>query len=236
MRIPSKTILLIFAYAAAAGGAGFAAPSVASGWPGDSPHDAGSPPPRAADTVIHSSRWPPAGVAVDSSFRYLGSREIDLGGAEAEIHVLVDTSDEGELERFYWIQFEGRKPESPGRYDYSRLPGRDTIGGYVFHDDVRYGAYTEAEVRDEADTGTVGAILAGHGFDFPAPMMRIRMVTLDAERRAELLVIYMEALEWSGLRLEELESGDDAWARAAAALRERAADGLRLMPDSPADS
>lgn len=207
------------------------------GLPGDRAASAGRgpllfppPPADAADTVIRSPRWPPAGVVVDPSFRYLGSRTIDLGGAEAEIHVLVDTGDDGGLDRFYWIQFEGRKSGRPGRYDYSGLAGRDTIDGYSFYTDVRRGAYTEAEVQDEPDTGTVGAILAEHGFDFPDPMMRTRMVTLDAERRAELLVIYMEALDWNGLSLDALESDEDAWARAAAALRERAADGLALVP------
>ena len=39
----------------------------------------------------------------------------------------------------------------------------------------------------------------------------------------------MEAMCWSGTSLEELEAEEAAWTRAAAALRERAADGLRLV-------
>jgi len=183
------------------------------------------------DTVVRSDRWPPAAVAVDSAFEYLGTRAIDLGGAEAEIHVLADVSEDGELQRFYWIQFEGRKPESPGRYDYSSLPHRDTIDGYEFFTDVRHGAYTRDEVKDEADTRTVAAILAEHGHDFPAPMMRVRMATLDEERRNELLVVYMERLAWSGLSEDELAADEAAWARAAAGLRERATGGLGLVAE-----
>lgn len=185
----------------------------------------------AADTVLRSTRWPPAGVAVDSVFRYLGTRTIDLGGAEAEIHVLADVSEDGELRRFYWIQFEGRKPGSPGAYDYSSLPHRDTIDGYAFYTGVRHGAYTADEVTNEADTRTVGAILAEHGFDFPAPMMRARMATLDEARRNELLVIYMERLAWSGLTEDALATDPAAWNRAAAGLRERAAGGLGLVDE-----
>lgn len=183
----------------------------------------------AADTILRSTRWPPAGVEVDSAFDHLGTRTIDLGGAEAEIHVLADVSEDGELQRFYWIQFEGRKSGSSGTYDYSSLPHRDTIDGYVFYTGVRHGAYTADEVTNEADTRTVGAILAEQGYDFPAPMMRARMATLDESRRNELLVIYMERLAWSGSSEAELAADPDAWASAAAGLRERAAGGLRLV-------
>lgn len=183
--------------------------------------------PVAADTIIRSERWPPVGVSIDTAFRYLGTRTISVGSSTAEIHVLVE-ADGSEVGRFYWIQFEGRSPDRPGIYDYSSLPHRDTIDDYVFHTDVRYGAYTASEIENEPDTGTVGAILADHGYDFPAPMMRARMVALDEARRNELLVIYMEALDWSGTALEDLEAGEADWAGVSAGLRERAAGGLGL--------
>jgi len=181
-----------------------------------------------ADTVVRSERWPPVAIEVDRAFEHLGAREISLGAATAEIHVLADV-EEGRVRRFYWIQFEGQPPGR--RYDYSDLPFHDTIGGYVFSTDVRHGAYTESEVRDEPDTRTVGEILAAAGYDFPAPMMRARMATVDESGRNELLLIYMEALAWSGLAEDELEADADAWARAAAALRERAAGGLGVAPE-----
>jgi len=183
-----------------------------------------------ADTVMRSDRWPPAAIEVDPAFRHLGARSISLGSAEAEIHVLAEVTD-GAVQRFYWIQFEGRPPESPVRYDYSNLPFADSIDGYAFHTDVRFGAYSEAEVRDETDTRTVGEILAAAGYDFPAPMMRARMVTLDETARNELLVIYMESLAWSKLTDAELEADAEAWARAAAGLRERAVAGLELLDE-----
>jgi hypothetical protein len=181
-----------------------------------------------ADTVVRSERWPPVAMEVDGAFEYLGAREISLGAATAEIHVLADVED-GRVQRFYWIQFEGQPPGR--RYDYSDLPFRDTIGGYVFSTDVRYGAYTESEVRDEPDTRTVGEILAAAGYDFPAPMMRARMATVDESARNELLIIYMEALAWSGASEDELAADEDAWARAAAALRERATGGLEAVSE-----
>lgn len=174
-------------------------------------------------TVVRSDRWPPAAIEVDPAFRHLGARTVSLGSGKAEIHVLADVSD-GAVQRFYWIQFEGQPPGR--RYDYSNLPYRDTIGGYMFSTDVRHGAYTEAEVTNEADTRTVGEILSDAGYDFPAPMMRARMVTVDDSGRNELLVIYMEALSASGATEQELAADETRWAAAAAALRERAAAGL----------
>lgn len=181
----------------------------------------------ASDTIVRSERWPPAAVAVDPGFRLLGSRTISLGRATAEIHVLADVAD-GRVRRFYWIQFEGR-PEGRG-YDYSALPYRATIGDYGFAVDVRHGAYTDAEVRDEPDTHAVGGILAASGYDFPAPMMRARMATVDESGRNELLVIYMEALSVSGLT-EDALTDETAWAAASAELRRRAVAGLELRPD-----
>lgn len=93
---------------------------------------------------------------------------------------------------------------------------------------MRHGAYTTAEVENEADTRTVAAILAEHGFAFPAPMMRARMVALDAERRNELLVIYMESLAPLGLTDEELGADEARWAEVSAGLRSRAVAGLGL--------
>lgn len=179
-------------------------------------------------TMIRSNRWPPAGVTVDPAFKYLGARTVDLGGGVAEIHVLADVDVAGELQRFYWIQFEGRKPGTPGQYDYSGLPHELVIDGYRFDAGDRHGAYTQDEVTNEADTRTVGAILAEHGYDFPAPMMRLRMATLDESRRNELLVIYMERLSWSGHAPADFEADEAAWVEAAAGLRERAAGGLGL--------
>ena len=236
MRTTAFVAAAVALAAAAVGGQGYASPGADSQVATD-PGVATTP--VARDTIIRSERWPPAGVAVDGAFHHLGTRTISLGGSTAEIHLLVDTGEEAdtgadatppdtEVRRFYWIQFEGRLPARPGTYDYSDLPHRDTIDGYVFQTDVRYGAYTATEIENEADTGTVGAILAEHGYDFPAPMMRARMVALDESARNELLVIYMEALEWSGMT-EAALADRAAWAAAAsAALRERAAEGLGL--------
>jgi hypothetical protein len=183
----------------------------------------------AADTVIRTERWPHRAVTVDDAFSWLGSRTIRLGSATAEIHVLVDTDDTGtSVERLYWIQFEGYPPESPNRYDYSSQPHADTIGDFEFLAGVRHGAYTAAEVENESDTRTVAAILAEHGLSFPAPMMRDRMVTLDANRRNELLVIYMESLAPLGLTDEELGADEARWAEVSAGLRSRAVAGLGL--------
>jgi hypothetical protein len=137
---------------------------------------------QAVDNVIHSERWPNVDVAVAETFTRLGSRTIDLGAAEAEIHVFVET-DGSEVERLYWIQFEGYPPGSDNKYDYSSQPHADTIGEFVFLTGVRHGAYAASEVANEADTRTVSEILGDHGYQFPAPMMRARMVALDEDSR-----------------------------------------------------
>lgn len=180
--------------------------------------------------VVQSTRWPPASVSVDDAFSHLGADTIRIGGAEAEIHVFVDAPDDV-VKRLYWIQFEGYPEGGFNRYDYSDLPHADTVDGYTFRSDVRYGAYSETEIRDEHDTHTVVNILRGSGLDVPAPMMRVRMATVDETRKNELLVIYMEGLEHAGVTIEELDSDAARWRDVATRLRQRAIDGLHLQND-----
>lgn len=178
--------------------------------------------------VLQSSRWPPAAVVINSDFQFLAGDHIRIGAAEADIFVVVDAPD-GTVQRLYWIQFEGY-PEGIGyTYDYSDLPYADTISGYAFRSDVRYGSYSSAEIRDERDTGTVVGMLRDHGFDVPAPMMRIRMVALDETQENELMVIYLESLTYRGLTVDELDSDAAQWRDVATRLRQRAIDGLHLQ-------
>lgn len=185
---------------------------------------------RAADSApasVESDRWPPAVVHLDPAFKPIGSRTIPLGAAEAEIHVLADVA-AGRVDRFYWIQFEGKPEGSAGRYDYSDLPHQVRIGDYLFDAGVRFGAYTEEETTTEPDTRTVGEILAATGHSFPAPMMRVRMATVDDSGLNELLVIYMESLAWSGVTESELEASESRWDEVSADLLRRAAGGLSV--------
>lgn len=182
---------------------------------------------RGPGSIVVSSRWP-GRVVVDPPFQHLGVRTVTAGAAEAEIHVLADTAG-GRLERFYWIQFEGRPAGSGAPYDYSGLPHQLTIDGYRFDAHTRFGAYSQTEMTEEFDTRTVREILRAAGFDYPAPMMRVRMATVSDGGYDELLVIYMERLGWSGAREAEFAASDSRWESASAALLERAADGLRIV-------
>lgn len=183
-----------------------------------------------AGPVLQSSRWPPAAVSIGEDFKVLAMDRIKIGAAGAVITVAVDTAG-GEVQRFYWIQFEGFPAGSGYNYDYSSLPYTDSIGGLVFHSDTRYGAYSPSEIRNERDTGTVVGMLRDHGLDVPAPMMRIRMVALDESRENELMIIYLESLAVEGLSTDALDADPALWSEVSDGLRQRAIAGFNLDYD-----
>lgn len=184
-----------------------------------------------AGPVLQSSRWPHAAVVIDSDFRFLGGANIQIGSAEADIMVVVDTAG-GEVRRLYWVQFEGYPSGSRFTYDYSSLPYADTVGNLLFRSDTRYGAYSQSEIRNELDTGAVVGMLRDHGYEVPSPMMRIRMVALDESRGNELMIIYMESLAVEGLTVSELEADPALWNQVSGGLRQRAISGVNLDFDS----
>ncbi len=176
--------------------------------------------------------WPPVAIELDTAFAHIGSRTFALYDvAAAETHVFVDAGPDRVVDRLYWVQVEEALPESDHRYDYSRLPRSFARAGLDFVADTRFGpGYSLDSVDREGDTAEVLRLLASAGYRMPAEMMRIRMVTLDDERRREILVIYLEDLARQDLSIAVLDAaGSAAWRRIADRLQERAVNGMRIV-------
>ncbi len=169
--------------------------------------------------TIISNQLPVADLTFGDDFRYIGSQVVNLyGTAFAEQHVFVKGASTGPVERFYWVQFEHYLPTNSHKYNYR--PERTTdFGGLEFIYDVK--AFTDygGTARDpRSDGAAVAALLARNNVAFPARLARVRMFHLPtADRRAELMIIYGEALPpqsriptaVDGLSLDT-ESPDDA--------------------------
>jgi hypothetical protein len=75
---------------------------------------------RVEGQTIFSKELPKDDLTFSKDFQYAGSQHLTLyGNAEAEQHLFVHASNDGDLERFYWVQFEHFLPSNSRTYDYS---------------------------------------------------------------------------------------------------------------------
>jgi|KBSMisStandDraft_5_1062788.scaffolds.fasta_scaffold71512_2 hypothetical protein len=169
------------------------------------------------DHVVQVGEGGIATLAVDPAFRYVGGqRFVLLGVADAEQHAFVVSNEAGNIQRFYWFQFEQYLPGSPGTYDYGQDRGL-TLNGREWRAQVRRYS-TPADPT--SDRGYLYKLFAAAGLHAPSPATRTRMVYVTSpDRRAELMIIYAEA---SATDAPPLEAEIDAMiARAQAGLRIR---------------
>ena len=87
--------------------------------------------------TIRSDSIPAAELVVDPAFRYIGSRALNLyDKTEAEMHLFVDASADGQIKRFAWIQFERAWTQSTFSFMYAFVDRVDW-GGLDFVHDAR---------------------------------------------------------------------------------------------------
>ena len=132
-----------------------------------------------------------ATLVVDTAFRYVGGqRFVLLGVADAEQHAFVAADAAGNIQRFYWVQFEQYLPGSPGRYDYAQDQAL-ALNGREWRAQVRRYS-TPADPA--SDRGHLYALFAAAGLRVPSPAIRARLVHVTStDRRSELMIIYAEA-------------------------------------------
>ena len=182
-----------------------------------------------------SKGFPAGSIQFDSTLAHVGSETFILYGiARCEIHLYAKANDAGEVGQLYWIQYEGYLPSLiPRSYDYSEEPYRTEIAGKTFFDSANY-YNIDANMpdwSDDSDIKHVFNMLEQEGYQLNGDAMRIRMVLLDESQKNELMIMYMEPMESSGLSIQSL--GPDgktsqAWKDASQALRTRALSGMEL--------
>jgi hypothetical protein len=177
-------------------------------------------------SVIRSERDPKVRIELPKSASYVGADRWALYEmADCELHAFVEADAQKNVQRLYWIQFEGYLPtrlELKHTYDSLR---HAEISGLDFYVDTWVTA-RDAESRKGSDSEHIRALLRVKGYKMPAGMMSVRLVhLLDAEKRKELMIIYAEDLASTGLTAAELDTGGKAhnrWPPIEAGLIERA--------------
>ncbi len=152
---------------------------------------------RVQSNTILSPDLPKADLIFADAFHYVGGQQVNLYGmADAEQHLFVKPGSNGVVDAFYWVQFEHRVATDPHTYNYPADHTTD-IGGLNFVYDVKsWPDYAAGMLEDpESDGAAVSRLLAKSNLKFPKRAARVRMFHLPTpDRRAELMIIYGEAL------------------------------------------
>jgi len=189
---------------------------------------------RVEGNVITSARDPKVRIELPTSVKYIGAdRWILYEIADCEVQVFVDSDTQKNVQRLYWVQFEGyipSKPELKHTYD---SPRHTNIGGLDFFVDT-WVRQKDAPSRGGSDRQHVETLIRNHGYIMPEGMAYLRLVhLLDESKRKELMIIYGEDLAPTGFSAADLEQSGksyDRWPQIEKDLIERAQQKIAIRP------
>ena len=176
--------------------------------------------------VVSSERDPAVRIELPKTAQYVGAdRWLLYGIADCELHAFVEADAQKNVQRLYWVQFEGYLPNRPDLHHTYGSPKHTTIGGMDFYVDS-WVRTNDATTESGSDREHIEALVRAKVYRMPEAMMYVRLVhLLDKEKRKELMIIYGEDLAPTGFTAAELsESGKahDRWPGIADAMLERA--------------
>ena len=176
--------------------------------------------------VVASERDPRVRVRLPREVQYVGAdRWVLYGMADCELHAFVDVDAQKNVQRLYWVQFEGYLPTRPELKHTYDSPKHANLGGMDFYVDT-WVRTKDAETQPGSDLEHILALIAAKGYRMPEGMMYVRLVhLLDEQKRKELMIIYGEDVARSGFSAAELQPGgkaNDRWPRIAEGLLEKA--------------
>lgn len=169
---------------------------------------------KVAGNVITSENDPSVRIELPKSVQYAGAdRWVLYGIADCELHAYVEADQGKNVQRLYWVQFEGYIPSRPELHHTYDSPRHADIGGLDFYVD------TWVRSRDEkidagSDREHIEQLIRAKGYTMPAGMAYVRLVhLLDREKRKELMIIYGEELGPAGVSADDLKDNGKAHER-----------------------
>jgi len=200
------------------------------------PPQGGAPASRRVEgqTLVSAGR-PALRIKFDRAFKYAGTQTFILYDvARAEQHFFVDADKDGRIRRLYWVQFEGYLPTNQHTYDYSETKEKINLGGFEFVTDaVAVNLAAVLSQRTDSDGARARAFLESKGYRVAGnDIMWRRLVHLtDASRRDELLIIYLEDMDGTGLTAADVTGQGRAaarWPEISRQLLKRATQGIEI--------
>jgi hypothetical protein len=203
------------------------------------PPQTNAPARKVEPNAVLSAHDPSVRVQFPDSVQYVGADRWNLYDiADCELHAFVDADAKKNIQRLYWVQFEGYLPSKPGLAHQYDSPRHTTIGGLDFYVDT-WVRPEDAETQKGSDRQHIEALIRSRGFNMPAGMMYVRLVhLLDTQKRKELMIIYGEDLAPTGFSAADLNQGGKSfsqWPSIERGLLERAEKMITIQqnPDTP---
>ena len=193
-----------------------------------------SPERKVVGNTLTSESDPAVRIELPKSAQYVGAdRWVLYGIADCELHAFVEADAQKNVQRLYWVQFEGYLPSRPDLdHTYDSLK-HATAGGMDFYVDTWVRA-KDATTESGSDREHIEALVRAKGYRMPEAMMYVRLVhLLDEEKRKELMIIYGDDLAPTGFTTAELSEGGkahDRWPGIADAMLERAQRRITIEP------
>ena len=186
--------------------------------------------------VLISGHDPAVRIQLPKDVRYLAAVRFNLYEvADCELHVFVEADANNNVQRLYWVQFEGYLPTKPELHYHYDSPRHITLGGLDFYVDT-WVRSAGTKTRPGSDREHVHAVIRAKGYKMPPGMMYVRLVhLLDEQKRKELMIVYGEDLSTTGRRAADLEPGGRAhasWPAIDKGLVERAQQSIAVEPMS----
>ena len=183
--------------------------------------------------ALISTQLPAVLLEFAKPFKYAGGHSFVLYGvADAEQYFFVDADKDGAIKRMYWVQFEGYLPTNTHVYDYEPTKVVN-IGGLDFIADAYARNIKANPGRPDSDSSRARAFLESKGYRLGSDeIMSQRLVHLvDAAKRNELMIIYLEDLGPMKLTAADLTASGRAaarWDEISKGLLERATKNMKL--------
>lgn len=188
---------------------------------------------RVTGRTLVSDATPRVRISFDEKFKYVGAQAFILYDvARAEQHFFVDADKDGQIRRFYWVQFEGYLPTNSHAYNY-KVSKSVNVGGLDFVADAFARNVKLNPSRADSDGARAQYFLASKGYQLAGDeIVMQRLVHLIGEpKRNELMIIYIEDLGAKKLTAADFAPGGREaarWDEFSHALLERAVGGLKI--------
>jgi hypothetical protein len=182
--------------------------------------------------VITSDRDPAVRITLPKSVQYVGAYHFVLYAmADCELHAFVEADELKNVQRLYWIQFEGYLPSRPELKHTYDSPQHTQLAGMDFYVDT-WARATDAATTPGSDLEHIQTLIRAKGYRLPAATMSVRLVHLvDESKRRELMIIYSEDLAPTGFSAADLQKDGRAngrWPAITQDLIRRAEDQVHL--------
>jgi len=175
------------------------------------------------DGVFISKTLPDIAIRLPESLTYVGQTVFTLGQeAQVDRHHFLDTDADGNIRRLIILHFESFLPTSEQTFNY-RVPNPANQAGpdYRFspaavqlgaHEYIHNTWFFDAAANIRANPGKelarTAQLLDDHGYALPGELQMSRYVrVVDAERKSELILFYIEPLAPTGFRAADFLGG-----------------------------